>query len=219
MARPVTIRDEVILEAAKQVFLARGLAATTAEVAAIAEVSEGIIFKRFATKADLFRAAMEHGLHSNASSLFSSLEERVGRSTVREELFTLGTEMVEVFRVVIPIVMMSWSNSSSCPPDELRKPEPMPVRAVKRIASYFEAEMRAGRLRRADAEIVARGWIGALWHFVMLEVTVPDHLPLPAPIFLRGHIDNLLRGLALDPAPPRVIKKKPKKKTARARRR
>jgi AcrR family transcriptional regulator len=217
MARPVTIRDEVILDAARQVFLSRGLHATTAEVAAIAKVSEGIIFKRFATKADLFRAAMKHGLAEDKAGFFATLPQRVGRSTIREELYALGTEMLSAFRIVVPVVMMTWSSAPDCLPDELRRPEPMPVLAVKRIASYFEAEMRAGRLRRTDAEIVARGWIGALWHFVLLEVTLPDFLPLPAPMFLRGHIDNLLRGLSPETVEPERSRKK--KKTARARRR
>ncbi|MCU1279386.1 MAG: Transcriptional regulator, TetR family protein, partial [bacterium] len=59
MARPTTISDESILEAARAVFLEHGLAATTAEVAKRAGVAEGSIFKRFATKAELFKAAMK----------------------------------------------------------------------------------------------------------------------------------------------------------------
>ena len=52
MARPTVIRDEQILDAARIVFLERGVLATTAEVAQRAQVSEGSLFKRFKTKAE-----------------------------------------------------------------------------------------------------------------------------------------------------------------------
>jgi len=54
MARPTVIRDETIIDAAREVFLERGFGATTAEVAVRAGVSEGSIFKRFNSKVDLF---------------------------------------------------------------------------------------------------------------------------------------------------------------------
>ena len=58
MARPTSIKDETIVAAAREVFLERGIQATTAEVAERAGVSEGSVFKRFKTKSELFRAAM-----------------------------------------------------------------------------------------------------------------------------------------------------------------
>ncbi len=58
MARPITIKADDLLEAARQVFLKKGTQATTAQVAERAGVSEGTLFKRFGTKADLFRSAM-----------------------------------------------------------------------------------------------------------------------------------------------------------------
>src|SRR5688500_8286281 len=217
MASPVTISDEAILDAAKEVYLARGLSETTTEVAAIAQVSERIIFKRFGTKADLFRAATTNGARANAMRFFSTLRERAGRSNMRqEELFTLGVEMLAAFRIVVPVVMMTWSNAHSCPAGELQEGDPMPVRSIKAFASFFEAEMKLGRMRRSDPEIVARGWIGAIWHFAMIEVTVPEFLPLSAETFLRGHLDNLLRGLLPAPTDP---PKRRMKAAARTRRR
>jgi AcrR family transcriptional regulator len=58
MARRPSIRDEDILEAAREIFLAKGIRATTAEVAERARVSEGILFHRFKSKEGLFRAAL-----------------------------------------------------------------------------------------------------------------------------------------------------------------
>jgi AcrR family transcriptional regulator len=55
MPRPVSIQDDVILRAAREIFLEKGWDATTSEIAAKAGVSNGIIFKRFKTKGDSFR--------------------------------------------------------------------------------------------------------------------------------------------------------------------
>ena len=58
MPRPVSIQDEVILSAARELFLERGIDVATSEIAARAGVSQGTIFKRFRTKQALFNAAM-----------------------------------------------------------------------------------------------------------------------------------------------------------------
>src|SRR3954470_13263750 len=56
--RPPTIDFERLLAVAREVFLERGIRATTLEVAQRAGVSEGSLFHRFKTKDALFRAAM-----------------------------------------------------------------------------------------------------------------------------------------------------------------
>ncbi len=52
--RPRKIDDATILTAARPLFLEKGPGATTKEVAAHAGVSEGLLFQRYKTKADLF---------------------------------------------------------------------------------------------------------------------------------------------------------------------
>ena len=56
--RPRLISDEQLLAVAREVFLERGIQATTGEVAKRAGASEGTIFHRFGSKDALFRAAM-----------------------------------------------------------------------------------------------------------------------------------------------------------------
>src|SRR6188768_4305807 len=57
--RPPSIDSEQLLSVAREVFLERGIRATTLEVAVRAGVSEGALFHRFKNKEGLFRAAME----------------------------------------------------------------------------------------------------------------------------------------------------------------
>lgn len=58
MPRPRSIDDETLLAAARDVFVEKGPSATTREVARRAGVSEGVLFQRYRTKADLFFAAL-----------------------------------------------------------------------------------------------------------------------------------------------------------------
>src|SRR5437899_303972 len=108
MARPVSIKDETIIAAAREIFLERGIQATTAEVAERAGVSEGSVFKRFQSKIDLFRAAMEDRIHD--PDWVRELPTRVGKGDVRESMFAIGMGMVAFFRDLMPLMMMSWSN-------------------------------------------------------------------------------------------------------------
>ena len=194
MARPVTIKDETILAAAREVFLDRGIQGTTAEVAERAGISEGSIFKRFKTKTELFRAAM--GDRVVEPPWLAELPGRVGKGDIDEALFRLGMEIVTFFRELIPLIMMAWSNPGpNGLPVGISGPNPPPVRAVKQITGYFEAEMRAGRLGRHDPEILARTFMGGLHHFAFFELLHLDdgELPLAAETYVRGLV-SLVRG-------------------------
>jgi hypothetical protein len=93
--------------------------------------------------------------------------------------------------------MMNWANKKACITFG-QGIEPPPMRALRRMSEYFEAEMRAGRIRRHDPEIVARSFLGALVAFVFLETTwgADAVLPLPATTYVRAHVDLLLTGLS-----------------------
>jgi AcrR family transcriptional regulator len=196
MARPVSIKDETIIAAAREVFLERGIQATTAEVAERAGVSEGSVFKRFKSKLELFRAAMEDKIQDPA--WVRELGGRVGRGDVREGMVVLGMEMIAFFRDLMPLMMMSWSNPGpNGLPAAFAGPDPVPVRAIRQLMGYFEAEMRAGRLRRQDPEVVARAFAGALANFVLFDLVhrANGALPAGAEPFIRGLVSVLWTGI------------------------
>jgi len=68
MGRVPTIDTQTILDAAREVFMEDGMQGTTAEIARRAGVSEGTVFRRFATKETLFFECM--GLPSRPEFLF-----------------------------------------------------------------------------------------------------------------------------------------------------
>ncbi len=210
MARPVSIRDEDLLEAARAVFLEKGVRATTSEVAARAGVSEGILFKRFGSKEELFRAAMHLG-EMLESVMQLATAPQAGMS-IEAWLEVLGLRMIELFRVVVPVALMSWSNhvTGGELPKEFQCAVPPPVRGVRLLTAALEREMRAGRLRRTNAEIVARNFLGSLWHFVFLDhvLRAGAHLPMREHEYVKGSVDFMMNGLKTDEARKRASAQK-----------
>ncbi|MBV8097834.1 MAG: helix-turn-helix transcriptional regulator [Verrucomicrobia bacterium] len=184
MPRPVSIQDDVILRAAKEIFLEKGWDATTSEIAAKAGVSHGIIFKRFKTKQALFQTAMQD--QSNwGQAIPTLLKSSLGRQDVETTLVELGALFVEKFLVIIPALMMAWSNkqetqntAESAAANKERATKAL--QAVKTIAAYLEAEYKLGRIRDTDFEVVAQAFVGALWHHSFLQVMLTGGKSGPA---------------------------------------
>jgi AcrR family transcriptional regulator len=185
MPRQVSIQDDVILCAAREVFLERGWDATTSEIAAKAGVSHGIIFKRFKTKQALFQSAMrEQG--DWGQPIPALLKSSLGRKDVETTLVELGILFVEKFLVIIPTLMMAWSNKPESPseaPEAITTGKERAARAlqaVKTIAAYLQAEHRLGRTGDSDFEVIAQAFVGALWHHAFLQVMLGDGQSAPA---------------------------------------
>jgi len=204
MARPTVIRDADILDAARAVFLERGALATSAEVAQRAGISEGSIFKRFRTKAELFRAAM--GLRfGDMPAGFAELSQRAGMGTVEQNLTQALLGAIEQARLTFPIIAMSLANPKLAIgiPDELDVPDPPPLVAQRVLAAYLEAEIALGRVRRVDTAVLARGIFGGIVGHVLSEALIgrvggatvdPEH-------YVGTYVRALLEGVAIEAAP------------------
>lgn len=212
MARPVTISDDTLLDAAREVFLEHGIRATSAAVAERAGVSEGTLFKRFGTKQGLFQAAMTVSLQDESQRFVGSLAARVGKGTLRGQLEEVALVGIDFFRKIVPLHMMSWSNPEKPQSDGKHghpgayneKGEHRAIEGRRLFEGYFEGERRAGRLRNVDVSVLARAFMGALYNFVAMEVLTGegDPLPMPAETFARGLVDILLRGVEAPLKPP-----------------
>src|SRR6476619_3418114 len=107
MARKATITDERILDAARWVFLRKGIAGTVQEIAQFAHVAEGTVFSRFPTKQALFRAAMQPKIEEPAwlSALGTG-----PTGNPKQALTEAAYQAMTFFRRIIPSVIMMWSN-------------------------------------------------------------------------------------------------------------
>ena len=190
---------------ARDVFLERGIRATTLEVAERAGVSEGAIFHRFKSKEGLFGAAMNFDREEAPQRMLNAIEELEGLEP-REAIVRLATTLVEVGRVALPIMMMSWSNPQPCTVPIFDKKRTKFRDVIKALGGYFERQMELGKLRRMDGEVLARTLLGALHHFTMTRILLEeeDGTVMPEGMFVRGLADLILNGAAANETlPPR----------------
>lgn len=197
--RPPKVDTEHLLRVAREVFLERGLRATTSEVAERAGVAEGTLFHRFGSKDVLFREAMQWSEEDAPQLLLASLE-RAEKLEIADALAKMAEEFLEIGRIALPLMMMSWSDPTS----RCNNQSEIRFRTfLKRLASFFEMQMDQGKLRRVDAEIVARTFIGAIHHFSMVRIVADTPQPMiPQGMFIRGLIDLLLHGCLAPSAEP-----------------
>lgn len=200
--RPPVISSERLLEVAREVFLERGVRATTSEVAERAGVSEGTVFHRFRSKDRLFREAMSFN-PDEVPERFAAALDGLDNVELRDAMIRIATTVLDIGRVAVPLMMMSWSNPECCAElDEVKKREGYRT-MTRRFASYFEARMAEGKLRRMDAEIFTRAFMGTLHHYCMTELMHQhtEEYALPEGMFVRGLVDLLLMGAA----PPQEV--------------
>ncbi|MGM0556620.1 MAG: TetR/AcrR family transcriptional regulator [Myxococcota bacterium] len=197
MARPQSITDEQILDAARDVFLEHGIQAPTSAIAEQAGISEGTIFRRYETKEKLFQAAM--GI-PHEPEWFAQAEQLEEHEDVEEALTELGFGMIEFFSDMIPKMSMLMSCGASGPQMFEGNADAPPIRAIRTLTRFFAAHQRAGRLKNFDPEIAARMFLGSIFHFCFSEcVGINQFAPMPERSYVRGVVDTILRGTASQP--------------------
>ena len=100
MPRKKTISDDELLAVARSVFVEHGFGASTKEIARRAGVSEGVLFQRFPTKAELFFASMV----PPALDLSARLTLRHPPEQLKAALDELGLVLLDYFRLAEPVL-------------------------------------------------------------------------------------------------------------------
>ena len=161
-------------------------------------MSEGSVFKRFATKEELFREAL--GLPD--VRVGAELGELLEEGTIEEGLERVGLRLIELFRDLLPRMMMLWANMgphARSPLEALQCVEggvPMPLLMLRTLSAHLEKQQRKGRLRDVDPEILARLLLGSTHNFAFFEIVgVNDRQPLVATSFVRSMVDVFMQGV------------------------
>jgi AcrR family transcriptional regulator len=214
--RPQSIDSAALLAVAREVFLERGIRATTLEVAERAGVSEGVLFHRFKSKEALFSAAMNFDRDEAPQILMRAIRE-LEALELREALVKLCTTLLDIGRIALPIMMMSWSNPQLSGATPFDKKRAQFREVLKEFASYFERRMEEGKLRSMDAEVLARAFLGSVHHYCLTRLLMDPSEPIvPEGMFVRELVDLLLNGcVPMDerqsmPSPRRVPGLKPR---------
>lgn len=199
MGRPAKITDAEILTVARQVFLDQGVSASTAEIAKRAGISEASIFKRFATKQDLFMAAI--GI-DKVPAWVRRLERESPCEDFKTELTELVREMLIFYQDVMPRILMLISPASLI---KTRQFVPPPIRDARLLSLFLERAIAHQQIRPCDANTVASMIIGAINHYaisqsVLIKLSVKADALKPQPIdpddFVRNLIESLWGGIS-----------------------
>lgn len=189
MATRARVSDDLLLSAARRVFLRDGVDAPTSAVATEARVSEALIFKRFHTREGLLHRALAppiprwHRLLDPAPS------------DARTALEQVAAAMVDETCAEMPASMLAWSRSPG-DPWAGHAGEPPPVLGMRALSAWFAQLMAAGRLRRSDPELLARVFSGAVVAHAMSQMTgLAAHMPIATTTFARGLVDALWTGV------------------------
>jgi AcrR family transcriptional regulator len=191
---PERIRDryETILAAATRAFAEKGYESTSiTEIAQSADVSDGLIYKYFASKRDL----LEHVLRAFYERVIADLDAKVARGkSFGERLYILISEHLSTFvaerhlcRLFISEVRIASDYRGSAIQQLNRRYTSVLVKMVD--AAVASGEIRAGVDPRVVRDMLFGGIEHAAWRHVV------GRLPLDVPRLAREMTDVFLAGL------------------------
>jgi AcrR family transcriptional regulator len=166
MGRRKLIEDHDLLAVARDVFVKRGFAASTREIARRAGISEAIIYQRHATKVHLFFAAMVPPA-SNVEALLSAPPEQHG---VEKRLEEIALAMMEHFREFVPILLPLITHPSfDFEKFAHRHPDSSFGRMHTGLVEYLEGQRRRRKVAGENVEAAALTLFAALHCLAILE--------------------------------------------------
>lgn len=193
MGRTRSITNEQILDAAREVFLEKGVRATTLDIAQRAGVSEGTVFKRFDTKDALFAECMEQPFLAPWVTLTQEMTSPA--EDLAAELEQICESMLNFFVLLQPMIHMRMSRGADAGPFVKDRESP-PIQGLMALTNYLHIQQRHGLLGPVDPEIAARMLIGSVFFFAFGEhAGVNNIMPMPRSTYIRGLIHNLLHGV------------------------
>ena len=200
MARTATITDDQILNAAREIFIEEGFRAQSSKVAKLAGVSEGTIFKRFATKEHLFLAAMSIPY---PPPWHQEVEQLAGTGDVKGNLVKIGVLLLTYFQQTMPRMMAASGVKMAGPPPPGTPPGIDPKSPIMQdlnvIGSYLGREMQLGRLRQTDIPILQMLIFGAFVSpLFRAAVSKQAFTPLDLRTIAENTIEVIWRGIAPD---------------------
>ena len=194
MGRRRTISDKQLLAISRTAFIEHGPAASTREIARRANISEGVIFQRFGTKAELYFAAMAPPV----LDLKNRPKEKASPTDAFLRLESLVRRLVEYFRETVP-VMGPLMTQSEFRFEEFaqRHPESSLVMLRHDLMMLLTEEQQCGNLTPGPA-----GPMALLLISIGQTIAVFEHLGTHdakfSDEFIKAASECLWRGLAPD---------------------
>ncbi len=192
MGRKKVIQDEALLAIARERFVAKGIGASTREIAHLAGISEAVIYQRFPKKADLFFAAMTPPALVLEHVLAASSE----HDDVCGRLEEAALVLMQYFREFVPILVPLMSHPSfSFDQFVQRQPESPLARIRDRLVDYLETQQKLGRVASDSVGPTVLTLVAALHSFALFE-KLGVHGGQFGENDIRAMVRSLWRGLA-----------------------
>jgi AcrR family transcriptional regulator len=173
--RPRSIEDATILRAAREVFVKKGATATTREVAEHAGVSEGVLFQRYKTKADLFFAALAPPVADPAAALPTGAE----ASGDREALEEAALSILAYFREAMPLLLPLVTHPSFDPERFFHHEAPASLQGwIDALVRFLDAQ-RGDDARPMDSRGAATLLTSSLFGVALIDTIGIHKDPLP----------------------------------------
>ena len=174
MGRPPRIRREQILEAARMAFTTRGFAATTlADIAAELAVTPAAILRHFASKQELFNAAMSARdiavppFIEELARVDASADPRVVLRHFAERFIPF---ISMILRSAIAVQMhLAARQTTLVVPFDTHAEETPPRKVLAVVSGYFRRAIEAGTIRHGDPRAFALLFLGQLQSYVFIH--------------------------------------------------
>ena len=200
--RRAEARPDEVLDAALELFLEKGFAATKVEdVATRAGLSKGAIYLYFPSKDALLEGIVKRAITPIAAMAFDQLEHFEGdpRVLLKAIITQLITQMHDPLRVGIPKLILR---------EALQAPQLVEIykrqvlnEAIPAVTALLQRGMDQGYLRKLDAELTVRSIVGpVVLHLMLAEVFAiqpKDGLALDR--LVENHLSILFDGLSAHP--------------------
>jgi AcrR family transcriptional regulator len=193
---------ERIIQAAEQVIQTKGLSrATTKEIAREAECSEGSLYNNFESKEDVFLHVLRGQLR-NLMRILSSLPQRKGTGTVRENLEKVAITALEDYYYSMPLMASVFSEPTLLMRhrDGFIKRNEGPHRANEAVESYLYEEQTLGRIEeRLNPRAAADMILGSCFQYAFQMRFLDKELSRQSKVKVVNNIlDTLFQGFEID---------------------
>jgi len=209
MISPVGTR-EIILSAAQDLVLAKGLAAaTTRAIAAAAGCSEGTIYRYFPDKNSLVLEVIKSRF-PGFFELVSVFPAKAGTATVKANLEEMAVASLAFYREILPISAGVLSDRELLVAHRLffAKTHCGPARALAAVAAYIKAEQKLGRVsKQTSPRHASRLLLGSLFAQAFLFELTGEGCEGPSadPALVTGVVKTLCRALRPEGALSRAV--------------
>lgn len=190
-----------IIAGALKVFSTKGFRnATNKDIALAAGIkSPGLIYHYFKDKADLLRAVAEE--YAPPLRLLHEAD-RMTALPLEEALTLFGLTYMRLLDDPVKIAFMKMSMGEALRDPEFARMfgETGPLRVWRFLAGYLQDQMEKGVLRRMDAHLAARQFVGPLlMQFLTHSVLQLPEMPGIAPeTIVAANVEIFVRGLRSD---------------------